>query len=135
MIKNFDDIINELEFTTSLSGGSGGQHVNKTETKVNLFWQIEESNWLNDIHKERVFKKLQNRINQKGEFRLSCSETRSQHQNKKILIQRFQNILEAALAAPKKRKSTFVPNKAKLKRLKEKHKQAEKKTLRKKPDY
>jgi ribosome-associated protein len=134
MTLNFEDIINEVEFSTSLSGGAGGQHVNKTETKVNLNWNITESQYLNDTEKERLSGKLQNRINSNGELRLNCSETRSQHQNKKILIQRFQNIVISALAKPKKRKTTVIPRKAKLKRLKEKAKQADKKALRKKPD-
>jgi len=131
---NFDDILNEVEFSASLSGGAGGQHVNKTETKVNLSWKISESSSLNETEKERISKRLENRINQNGELRLNCSETRSQHQNKKILVQRFQNILKAALAKPKTRKPTVTPKKAKLKRLKDKAKQAEKKALRRKPD-
>ncbi len=134
MTLNFENILNEVEFSTSLSGGAGGQHVNKTETKVNLNWNISDSQYLSEIEKERLSGKLQNRINANGELRLNCSETRSQHQNKKILIQRFQNIITSALARPKKRKSTIVPKKAKLKRLKEKAKQAEKKALRKKPE-
>lgn len=134
MIPNFSDILNEVKFTTSLSGGDGGQHVNKTETKVNLNWNINQSLHFSDDEKRRVTRRLENRINQNGDLRLSCSETRSQHQNKKILIQRFQNILQTALAKPKKRKTTIVPKKAKLKRLKNKAKQAEKKGLRQKPE-
>lgn len=135
MMSNFEDILSEVEFSTSLSGGAGGQHVNKTETKVNLSWKISKSSGLNETEKERVSKRLENRINQNGELRLNCSETRSQHQNKKILVQRFQNILEAALAKTKKRKPTVTPKKAKLKRLKNKAKQAEKKALRQKPKF
>lgn len=135
MISNLDEILNEVEFSTSLSGGSGGQHVNKVETKVNLSWKINDTNVLNDAEKERLTKRLKNRINQNGELKLSCSETRSQHQNKKIIIQRFQNIIKTALAKPKKRKSTIVPKRVKLKRLMRKSIQSEKKALRKKPDY
>ncbi len=131
---NFDDILKEVEFSTSLSGGAGGQHVNKTETKVNLGWNVSQSSVVNEAEKERISKRLQNRINQNGELRLNCSETRSQHQNKKILIQRFQNILETAIAKPKPRKPTVTTKKAKLKRLKNKAKQAEKKALRRRPD-
>lgn len=134
MIPSFDDILNEVQFTTSLSGGAGGQHVNKTETKVNLSWKVDDSQYFNQSDKDRISRRLQNRINTSGELRLNCSETRSQHQNKKILIQRFKNILIGALSKTKKRKTTVIPKKAKLKRLKEKAKQAEKKDLRKKPN-
>lgn len=135
MISNFEDIINEVEFSTALSGGAGGQHVNKTETKVNLSWEIEKSKNVNDVEKDRLLKRLANRINSKGQLRLSCQETRSQHQNKKILIQRFHHILIEALSKSKTRKATVVPKKIKLKRLKDKAKQSEKKTLRQKPNF
>ena len=131
----FEKIIQEVKFSTALSGGAGGQHVNKTETKVNLSWMVNESQYIGETEKNLVSRRLSNRINTNGEFRLSCSETRSQHQNKKILVQRFQNILEGALAKTKKRKTTSIPKKAKLQRLKEKAKQAEKKNLRQKPDF
>lgn len=130
-----NDIINELAFSTSLSGGAGGQHVNKTETKVSLSWKVEDSQFLNASEKERVLKRLKHRINTNRELRLNCSKTRSQHQNKKILIKRFQNMLLSALAKPKKRKTTVIPKKAKQKRLREKAKQAEKKVLRQKPEF
>lgn len=132
---DFEKIILEVDFSTALSGGAGGQHVNKTETKVNLNWKLNESRYIGETEKNLISRRLANRINSNGEFRLSCSETRSQHQNKKILIQRFQNILEAALVKPKRRKTTSIPKKAKLKRLKEKAKQSEKKTWRQKPDF
>ena len=134
MRSNFEDILHEVEFSTSLSSGAGGQHVNKTETKVNLSWKVVDSQYIGETEKNLILRRLNNRINRNDELRLSCSETRSQHQNKKILVQRFQNILEGALVKKKKRKSTAIPKKAKLKRLKEKAKQSEKKALRQKPD-
>jgi ribosome-associated protein len=134
MISNFDKILNEVEFSTSLSGGAGGQHVNKTETKVNLSWKVSDSQCINEAEKARISKRLENRINKQGELRLNCSETRSQHQNKKILTQRFFNVLKSALTKTKKRKATVIPKKAKLKRLKQKAKKAEKKDWRKKID-
>ena len=130
---DFDKILDEVEFSTALSGGSGGQHVNKTETKVNLKWLVDEGNILNAEQKQRIKRRLQNKINKEGALRLSCADSRSQHQNKKNLIQKFKELLKQALAKPKKRKSTQPTKKSKLKRLKNKAKHAEKKSLRQKP--
>ena len=65
---------------------------------------------------------------------LQCGESRSQHKNKSIAIQRFLDIIKEGLHVPKKRKPTKVPKKVIAKRLKKKSIQSEKKVSRKKPD-
>ncbi|MBS3738443.1 MAG: aminoacyl-tRNA hydrolase [Psychroflexus sp.] len=132
---DFEQILNEVEFSTALSSGAGGQHVNKTETKVNLSWSVDESDGLLKEEKYRILRRLKHKINKKGYLQLSCSDTRSQHQNKKILINRFKEILNTAIQKPKKRKATKPTKSSIHRRLKNKSHQAQKKSLRQKPDY
>lgn len=132
---NANALLKEVEFQTALSGGPGGQHVNKTETKVILIWDIDQSELFSESQKEQLKRRLASRINASGLFKLSVSETRSQLQNKKIAISTFQDLVKKALQKPKKRLKTKPSRAAKLKRLQKKKQLAEKKQLRKKPKY
>lgn len=125
----------ELDFQTSLSGGPGGQHVNKTETKVTLKWSFQNSEALTDVHKNRVRQSLERFIVQDDFIQMSSAETRSQHKNKKLVIDLLMIHLEKAFQPQKKRKKSKPGKMQKLKRLQSKKKHAEKKNLRKKPDY
>ncbi|HLT53903.1 MAG TPA: hypothetical protein VKZ97_08425, partial [Flavobacteriaceae bacterium] len=64
-----------------------------------------------------------------------CGESRSQHKNKLLVIERFLNILANALKVEIERKPTKVPKQVKIKRLKKKRQQAEKKANRKPPEF
>jgi ribosome-associated protein len=132
---NANALLKEVEFQTALSGGPGGQHVNKTETKVILIWDIDQSELFSESQKEQLKRRLASRINASGLLKLSVSETRSQLQNKKIAISTFQDLVKKALQKPKKRLKTKPSRAAKLKRLQKKKQLAEKKQLRKKPKY
>lgn len=127
------DFSGEIIFRTSRGGGKGGQHLNKVETKVELWFHVESSNHLTAEEKEAVIKRLKNRINQKGYLHLSCSAERSQLKNKKIVLARFHRLMEDALKKRKKRKKTRPGKKAIEARLKQKKQQAQKKETRKKP--
>lgn len=118
-------LISELVFTTSKSGGPGGQHVNKTETKVELLFDIQQSQFLSDRDKRLLFENLKNRINLQGLLRIVVSETRSQAKNKEIAISRFFEVVKKGLIRKKKRIATKTPRKAIKKRLKEKAKKSD----------
>ena len=82
-------LINEFVFKAIRSSGPGGQHVNKTSSKIVLSFHIHNSNGLEENEKERLLKKLAAKISSDGYVQLSCSDTRSQHQNKVIVIDKM----------------------------------------------
>jgi len=127
-------ILHELTFKAIRSSGSGGQHVNKVSSKVELTFNLSESLLFDDDQKERLLSKLQHRLTKEGVLILQCGESRSQHKNKEIIIKRFLVLIKDTLKVPKKRKPTKVPKSVIKKRLKSKRKQSEKKVNRQKPD-
>ena len=110
----------EIRFETSPSSGPGGQHVNRTETRVTLLFDVENSRSLTEGQKAIIQKSLSSRINREGLLRVSVQETRSQHANREIAIRRFVELLRRALKPRRRRKSTRPPRWAREKRLKEK---------------
>ncbi len=120
----------ELVYTTVRSSGAGGQHVNKTETKVELRFYVEKSEALDDSQKKLVFEKLGTRINQEGILIMSNQETRSQQKNKKLVTIAFYELIEKALTPPKRRKKVVPLVSLPEKRLKSKKETSEKKKLR-----
>lgn len=131
---NSEALIKELTFKAVRSSGSGGQHVNKTSTKVELAFSIKDSLVLKEAQKERLLNKLEHRLTNNGVLILQCGESRSQHQNKNLVIARFLGMIKSNLAKPKPRKPTKIPKSAIRKRLKNKRSHSEKKANRKKPD-
>lgn len=120
----------ELKFQTARSGGAGGQHVNKIETKVQLFFDISNSRLLDDLEKQRLMEKLQNRIDQEGVLSIQSQEKRSQNQNKEIAVKKFYDLMRSAFRRKKVRKATKPSKSAIEKRLKEKKARSEKKSNR-----
>jgi len=129
-----DKLISELVFKAVRSSGSGGQHVNKVSSKVVLSFNISNSETLSDTQKELLKTALVNRLNTKNELVLHCDESRSQHKNKSLVIMRFLQIIKQGLIIPKKRIPTKTPKSVIRKRLKNKKKQSDRKTNRKKPN-
>jgi len=128
-----EELLKEVDFKAVLSSGPGGQHANKTSTKVVLSWDLENTEVFEDEKKERLQLQLKKKLTKAGLLQLSADHTRSQHKNKEIVIKRFLKIIEEALRVPKQRKKSKTSRKQKLKRLKNKKIQSEKKANRKDP--
>jgi len=122
--------LSEIEWTFSRSGGPGGQHANTAATRVTLRFNVDASPSLTRTQKEKIRDRLKRRIDQNGVFQLVVEDERSQHQNRRIAIERFRMKLKKALKPAKKRKSTSVPPSQKEERLKEKRRRAELKEAR-----
>lgn len=128
-------IITELSFNTTRSSGPGGQHVNKTETRVEVYWDMANSELLDDATKELIRNKLANHIDKDDVLRASCQETRSQARNKELAIEKMLDRIAKALHKPKPRKKR-KPSKAAIeKRIKKKKLLSEKKKMRKPPSH
>ena len=132
----FDEeaILQELTLKGIRSSGSGGQHVNKVSSKVELTFNLAESFVFNNYQKERLIDKLQHRLTKESVLILQCGESRSQHKNKDIVIKRFLALIKDALKVRKIRRPTKVPKSVIKKRLKSKRKRSEKKANRQKPN-
>lgn len=128
------DFSKELVFNVSRSSGPGGQSVNKLNTKVELRFDVINSQILTQEEKDLVFDKLHKKISIEGILIVINQTERSQLKNKELAIARFNIMMEEALRPPKIRKKTKPSKKSKEKRLKNKQKHAEKKHLRKRPN-
>lgn len=130
---NTENIIKELKFKAIRSSGAGGQHVNKTSSKIELTFDLENSLSLSDSEKELLKIKLSSKLTKENTLVLFSEETRSQHRNKEIAIKRFLSLMKTNLIRPKKRRPT-KPSKASIKRKAEnKQRNSVKKALRKRP--
>ncbi len=130
-----DIVLSELKFKAVRSSGPGGQHVNKTATKVEVSLSIKESFAFSEDEKEIVLRKLKTKISLEGILQLSCGETRSQHRNKTIVIDRLIELLTKSLKKQKPRKKTKPSKRAIEKRLSTKKNKAIKKLNRKPPEF
>lgn len=128
-----EKITKELNFKAVRSSGAGGQHVNKTSSKVELYFHLDASEGLSEEEKQRLIKKLVSRLTKENLLILQSEESRSQHKNKELVIAKFFDLLKKNIKKPTPRKKTKPNKAAKLKRLKTKKINAEKKARRNDP--
>lgn len=112
----------ELTFSFSPSGGPGGQHANKAATRVTLFFDVANSPSLAEAQRGRLLKRLNSRLDQDGILQISAQDTRSQHRNREIVLERFEELLREALKRRKRRRKTRPSKGAHERRLREKKK-------------
>jgi len=110
----------ELEMKASRASGPGGQHVNKTSTRITVRWNVPDSIALNGMQKERVLERLQNDLTKEGDLIIHSSSSRSQQQNKEDALLRLADKVRKALYVPKKRMATRISKAKKEARLKTK---------------
>jgi len=125
-------LFKELKFSFTRSAGSGGQHVNKVSTKVELYFDIHASRGIDSVEKNKIWDALNSRVNTDGYLRLQDSSTRSQLKNRQLATKKFIELIEKALLPKKQRKKRKPSARVNEVRLKNKKHHSDKKNYRKK---
>lgn len=131
-IMTYIDILPELSFQTTRSGGKGGQNVNKVETAVIGTWSIELSRLITDEQKQLLKQKLSNRISKEGVLLVKSQTHRTQLANKEEVIKKINLLVQKALEKKKARIATRVSKASREKRLESKKRKSELKANRQK---
>ena len=126
------NVQSEIKYQTTRSGGKGGQNVNKVETAVIAYFNIDGSQFFDDRQKEILKHKLSNRINSEGELWVKAQTFRTQLENKEEATRKINELITSALKKKKFRIATKIPKQVKQKRLDSKKRNAEIKSGRRK---
>jgi ribosome-associated protein len=125
----------ELEYRASRSGGPGGQHVNTSSTRMEVWWDIARSPVLSEAQRARLLGRLATRLDGAGRLRLVSSGSRSQLRNREEVTERLARVVADALVVPKRRKPTRPGRAAKAARVEAKRRRsATKRERRRRPD-
>jgi ribosome-associated protein len=120
----------ELVARATRAGGPGGQHVNTSSTRVELVWNVRDSAALDEALRERLLARLARRLDASGAVRVVASATRSQRRNRDAAEARLVDLVQRALATPRKRIATRPSRAAKEARLTAKKRRGERKRQR-----
>ncbi|MBM9462997.1 aminoacyl-tRNA hydrolase [Aeromicrobium sp. YIM 150415] len=106
----------ELNWKFTRSSGPGGQHVNTSDTRVELRWSLDRTTVLDEAEKQRVRERLRSRLRD-GTITVVSSQYRSQHRNRETARARLIDLVEAAITPAKRRRPTRVSKAADQRRL------------------
>ncbi|MDA3962954.1 MAG: alternative ribosome rescue aminoacyl-tRNA hydrolase ArfB [Planctomycetota bacterium] len=120
----------DLRYEQSLSGGAGGQHVNKTNSRVLLRVHLRALRGLDYAAQQRLRDLLGSRLVAGDDILLRCDETRSASRNRELVLERLQQVVAKAKIAPRKRRATRPTRGSVERRLEGKRQHAQKKTRR-----
>lgn len=112
--------LSELEFRFSRSSGPGGQHVQKSSTRVELLFDVARSPSLDDEQRARVLSRLSGYVDSDGILRVISQSERSQWRNRQEVVERFEELMRRALARRKRRRATHPTAASREKRLEQK---------------
>jgi ribosome-associated protein len=121
----------ELSFHASTAGGAGGQHVNRTASRIELRWNVVESPSLSDAQRAHLLGRLRKRLDKTGRIRVISDERRSQRLNKDAAVERFVKLVASALHVARPRKATRPTRSSVERRLESKKRRAGTKASRK----
>ncbi len=125
----------ELEYRATRSGGPGGQHVNTSSTRIEVWWDLRSSPTLTDEQRGRLLERLAGRLDSEGRLRLVASDSRSQLRNREAATERLRVLVASALAVRKPRKRTKPSRAAKAARLEAKRRRSAVKRDRRPPRH
>lgn len=123
----------ELTWRFTPSGGPGGQHANRSNTRAEVSWDLLVSPSVPEDLRDRLLRRL-GRKARNGVVTLSVDETRSQWQNRSIARRRLAELLDDAARIEKSRTPSRPSFAARRRRLEAKRQRAQTKTLRQKPE-
>lgn len=115
----------ELQFRFSTGSGPGGQHVNKTATRVTLLFDVAGSPSLDEETRIRLLDRLASRLDRRGLLHIDVQESRSQWQNRMTAVARFQKVMAEALVEQPERRPTRPTRQSREDRLEEKRRRSD----------
>jgi ribosome-associated protein len=118
-----------VRWRATTSGGPGGQHANRTASRVEVVVRIDDLG-LEPREVALVYERLASRITGAGELTTACSEHRDQHRNRRVALRRMERLVEQALTVRRTRIPTRMSKGAKLRRQQSKQQQAQRKRSR-----